>query len=64
MIKRLIFFFFLTLITGVSFYKAIKNTLAKYDLFSEENKQKFISAIPQYEIKYLSYKKKCIFTAF
>ena len=57
MIKRLIFDIDGTLITGVSFDKAIKNTLAKYDLFSEENKQKFISAIPQYEIKYLSYKK-------
>jgi len=49
MIKRLIFDIDGTLITGVSFDKAITNSLLEFGIFSEENKQKFIYAISTYE---------------
>lgn len=49
MIKRLIFDIDGTLIRGVSFDKAIRESLQKYGLYTEENKQKFIKAIPIYE---------------
>lgn len=49
MIKRLIFDIDGTLITGVSFDKAIPNSLLEFGIFSEENKQKFIYAISTYE---------------
>jgi len=45
MIKRLIFDIDGTLITGVSFDKAIKQSLMEYGIFPEENKQKFIQTI-------------------
>ena len=49
MIKRLIFDIDGTLITGVSFDKAITNSLLEFGIFSKENKQKFIYAISTYE---------------
>lgn len=49
MIKRLIFDIDATLITGVSFDRAITNSLLELGIFSEENKQKFIYAISTYE---------------
>ena len=49
MIKRLIFDIDGTLITGVSFDKAITNSLLEFGIFSEENQQKFIYAISTYE---------------
>ena len=58
MIKRLIFDIDGTLITGVSFDKAIKNSLLEHGLFSEENKQKFICAISTYENNHSEYEQK------
>lgn len=49
MIKRLIFDVDGTLITGVAFDKAIKGALEKVGAFSEENVQKYITAIGTYE---------------
>jgi FMN phosphatase YigB (HAD superfamily) len=49
MIKRLIFDIDGTLITGVSFDKAITNSLLEQGIFSEENKKKFIYSISTYE---------------
>lgn len=49
MIKRLIFDIDGTLINGVNFDKAIEKTLMQLELFSEENKKKFIQAISTYE---------------
>lgn len=49
MIKRLIFDIDGTLITGISFYDAIKNSLMEYGIFSQENIQKYIEAISTYE---------------
>lgn len=68
MIKRLIFDIDGTLITGVSFDKAIKNSLLEYGIFSEKNKQNFIKAISTYEDhhngyeinKYLNYFSKIL----
>ncbi len=56
MIKRLIFDIDGTLIRGVTFDKAIRESLQKYGLYTEENKQKFIKAIPIYERQYNEYK--------
>ena len=58
MIKRLIFDIDGTLITGVSFDKAIKNSLLEHGFFSEENKQKFIYAISTYENNHSEYEPK------
>ena len=58
MIKRLIFDIDGTLIIGASFDKAIENSLSKYNIFSEENKQKFIYAISTYENNYNEYDSK------
>ena len=58
MIKRLIFDIDGTLITGVSFDNAIKNSLLEYGIFSEENKQKFIYAISTYEKYHKQYEKE------
>ena len=49
MIKRLIFDIDGTLITGISFDKAITNSLLELGFFSEENKQKIFYAISTYE---------------
>lgn len=57
MIKRLIFDIDGTLITGVSFNDAIKNSLIEYGIFSEENRQKFIRAISTYEQYHNEYEK-------
>lgn len=58
MIKRLIFDIDGTLITGVSFDKAIKSTLEKVGAFSEENVQKCITAIGTYETVNGSYQRE------
>lgn len=58
MIKRLIFDIDGTLITGVSFDKAIKNSLLEFGFFSEENKQKFIYAISTYENNHSEYEQE------
>lgn len=58
MIKRLIFDIDGTLITGVSFDKAIKSTLEKVGVFSEENVQKCITAIGTYETVNGSYQRE------
>ena len=58
MIKRLIFDIDGTLITGISFDEAIKNSLAELGFFSEENKQKFIYAISTYENNHSEYESK------
>ena len=58
MIKRLIFDIDGTLITGVSFDEAIKNSLLEQGFFSEENKQKFIYAISTYENNHSEYEPK------
>lgn len=58
MIKRLIFDIDGTLITGVSFDKAITNSLLEHGIFSEDNKQKFIYAISTYENKHTEYEPK------
>lgn len=58
MIKRLIFDIDGTLITGVSFDEAIKNSLLEQWFFSEENKQKFIYAISTYENNHSEYEPK------
>jgi len=50
MIKRLIFDIDGTLITGVSFDKAIRGALERVGALSDENVQKYISAIGTYEI--------------
>lgn len=55
MIKRLIFDIDGTLITGVNFDKAIETSLLEYGIFSEENKKKFINAIPTYENEHSEY---------
>lgn len=47
-----------TLISGVSFDEAIKNSLLELGLFSEENKQKFIYAISSYENNHSEYEQK------
>lgn len=58
MIKRLIFDIDGTLITGVSFDKAIKNSLLELGFFSEEKKQKFIYAISTYENNHSEYEQE------
>lgn len=58
MIKRLIFDIDGTLITGVSFDEAIKETLMEQRFFSEENIQKFIYAISTYEKNHSEYEAK------
>lgn len=58
MIKRLIFDIDGTLITGVSFDKAIKNSLLELGIFSEEKKQKFIYAISTYENNHSEYEQE------
>lgn len=55
MIKRLIFDIDGTLITGISFDKAIKKSLLELGLFSDENKQKFFYAISTYENSHSEY---------
>ena len=57
MIKRLIFDIDGTLVTGINFDKAITKTLLKYNIFSEENKQKFFDAMITYEDNYNEYEK-------
>ena len=57
MIKRLIFDVDGTIITGTTFDKAMTKTLLKYNIFSEENKQKFINATITYEDNYNGYEK-------
>ena len=58
MIKRLIFEIDGTLITGVTFDEAIKNSLMAHGLFSEENLQKYINAISTYEDENYQYEEK------
>ena len=57
MIKRLIFDIDGTLVTGINFDKAITESLLKYNIFSEENKQKFFDAMITYEDNYNEYEK-------
>lgn len=58
MIKRLIFDVDGTLITGVNFVNAIKRTLSKLSILSDNNVQLFLHGIKTYELKYNNYNKK------
>ena len=58
MIKRLIFDVDGTLITNVSFTKAIKDTLMDLDVFSEDRVNDFIKGIGTYEKIYNNYNKE------
>ena len=57
MIKRLIFDIDGTLVTGINFDKAITESLLKYNIFSEENMQRFLDALKTYEDNYNKYEK-------
>lgn len=58
MIKRLIFDVDGTLIVGVNFIESVKRTLERFNIYSEENLEKFLKAIKTYEIKFNNYNKK------
>lgn len=58
MIKRLIFDVDGTLITGVNFTSAVEKTLKKFDLYNEDNVQKFLKGIYSYEDKFNNYNKE------
>lgn len=57
MIKRLIFDIDGTLITGIDFKVFVKNALQKFNIYSEQNVEKFLFAIKKYESYFDHYSK-------
>lgn len=57
MIKRLIFDIDGILITGIDFKVFVKNALQKFNIYSEQNVEKFLFAIKKYESYFDHYSK-------
>ena len=57
MVKRLIFDIDGTLITGIDIKVFVKNALQKFNIYSEQNVEKFLFAIKKYESYFDHYSK-------